>query len=76
MSALAGLGVMKRLSAVHVVVFNTSRSIIVWAFSLGVSWQAFQVLQVVGFLIIILGVIVFNDIFIGKNSNFACLQSC
>ena len=65
-SALAGIGVMRKLSAVHVVVFNTSRSVIVWAFSLAVSWQKFQALQVVGFVFIILGVMVFNDILIGK----------
>ena len=67
-SALCGIKVMRKLSAVHVVVFNTSRSVIVWAFSLAFSWQAFQALQIVGFLFIVLGVMVFNDILIGKIS--------
>ena len=66
MSALAGMQVMKRLSAVHMIVFNSSRSILVWAFSLAFSWQVFQVLQVVGFSVIILGVMVFNDVLFGK----------
>ena len=65
-SALASYKIMKHLSAVHVVVFNTSRSIIVWIFSLALSWQTFQILQIVGFLIIFLGVMVFNDILIGE----------
>ena len=69
-SALCGIKVMRRLSAVHVVVFNTSRSVIVWAISLALSWQTFQVLQIVGFLFIVLGVMVFNDILIGKMSYF------
>ena len=45
-SALCGIKVMRRLSAVHVVVFNTSMSVIVWAVSLALSWQTFQVLQI------------------------------
>ena len=61
-TALAGFEIMRQLSAVHVVVFNTSRSIIVWLFSLAVSWQTFQVLQIVGFLVIVFGVLVFNDV--------------
>ena len=64
-SALASIRIMRQLSAVHVVVFNTARSMIVWAFSLAVSWQTFQGLQIGGFLFIILGVMVFNDILIG-----------
>merc|ERR1712018_318594 len=63
---LASIGVMKQLSAVHAIVFNTSRSVIVWGFSLAMSWQAFQSLQVVGFLSIVLGVLVFNDILINS----------
>ena len=64
---LASIGVMKQLSAVHAIVFNTSRSVIVWGFSLAMSWQAFQSLQVVGFLSIVLGVLVFNDILISNH---------
>ena len=63
---LFGLRVMKRLSAVHVVVINNSRSLLVWAISLAASWQTFQGLQIVGFLFIVLGVLVFNDILFGK----------
>ena len=75
MSALAGIKVMRRLSAVHVVVFNTSRSVIVWAFSLAVNWQNFQALQIFGFLFIVLGVMVFNDILIGKVLKMIILSS-
>ena len=63
---LFGLRVMKRLSAVHVVVVNNSRSLLVWAISLAASWQTFQALQIVGFLFIVLGVLVFNDILFGN----------
>ena len=73
-TALAGFEIMRQFSAVHVVVFNTSRSIIVWLFSLAVSWQTFQVLQIVGFLVIVFGVMVFNDVFI-KSKTYCCFLS-
>ena len=63
--ALCSYGVMKHLSSVHLVVFDTFRTLIIWVFSLAVSWQLFNPLQLVGFLVMILGVMVFNDIFFG-----------
>ena len=64
--ALCSYGVMKHLSSVHLVVFDTFRTLIIWIFSLAVSWQLFNPLQLVGFLVMILGVMVFNDIFFGR----------
>ena len=63
--ALCSYGVMKHLSSVHLVVFDTFRTLIIWVFSLAVSWQLFNPLQLVGFLVMILGVMVFNDILFG-----------
>ena len=48
-------------------VINSGRSVIVWAISLAVGWQSFQPLQIVGFLIMSLGVLIFNDILLGKS---------
>ena len=47
-------------------VINSGRSVIVWAISLAVGWQSFQPLQIVGFLIMSLGVLIFNDILLGE----------
>ena len=47
-------------------VINSGRSVIVWAISLAVGWQSFQPLQIVGFLIMSLGVLIFNDILLGR----------
>ena len=67
-TSLAGIGVTLKLSAVHRLVIDTGRSILVWAISLGLDWQTFQPLQIIGFFIILLGVLIFNDIFIGTIS--------
>ena len=49
-------------------VINSGRSVIVWAISLAVGWQTFQPLQIVGFLVMCLGVLIFNDILLGWSS--------
>ena len=48
-------------------VINSGGSVLVWAISLAVGWQAFQPLQIVGFLIMSLGVLIFNDILLGES---------
>ena len=77
---VAGINVTRKLSAVHRstskmfpnlhrslfrLVINSGRSVIVWAISLAIGWQCFQPLQILGFLIMSLGVLIFNDIIIG-----------
>ena len=48
-------------------VINSGRSVTVWAISLVLGWQTFQPLQIVGFLIMSLGVLIFNDILLGES---------
>ena len=55
-------------------VINSGRSVIVWAISLAIGWQTFQPLQIVGFLIMSLGVLIFNDILLGRSS--LCIRMC
>ena len=63
---LAGIGVTRKLSAVHRLVLDSGRSVFIWAVSLIARWQIFQPLQIIGFLIMSVGVLIFNDILIGK----------
>lgn len=72
---VAGINVTRKLSAVHRLVINSGRSVIVWAISLAVGWQTFQPLQIVGFLIMSLGVLIFNDILLGPAFR-AVLRQC
>ena len=59
---LAGISITVKLSAVHRLVLNSGRPIIVWVISLALKWQDFNSLQLVGFIIMTVGVIIFNDI--------------
>ena len=51
------------------IVIYTSVPILVWAVSLGVGWQTFEPLQIVGFLLIVVGNLIFNDVVIGTFVN-------
>jgi len=72
---VAGINVTRKLSAVHRLVINSGRSVIVWAISLAIGWQCFQPLQILGFIIMSLGVLIFNDIIIGPAMR-AVLSQC
>ena len=64
----SGIMITRKLSAVHRIVLDQLRTILVWAVSISAPAfnEEFQPLQIVGFLIICLGVLVFNNILIGK----------
>ena len=68
LSSITGIMITRKLSAVHRIVLDQLRTILVWAVSISAPAfnQEFQPLQIVGFIIISLGVLVFNDILIGK----------
>ena len=67
---LAGISITVKLSAVHRLVLNSGRPIIVWVISLALKWQDFNSLQLVGFIIMTVGVIIFNDILSIGNKKF------
>ena len=64
----AGIAISRKVSAVFRLVMDSLRTILVWAVSISVPDfnQGFQPLQIVGFFIISLGVLVFNDVLIGE----------
>ena len=47
------------------IVIYASVPILVWGVSLAVEWQTFEPLQIVGFLLIVIGNLLFNDVLIG-----------
>ena len=59
---LAGIYITVKLSAVNRLVINTGRPIIVWIVSLVLQWQDFKILQLVGFLLMIIGVFAFGNV--------------
>lgn len=66
--SILGIMITRKLSAVHRIVFDQLRTILVWAVSISAPAfnEDFQPIQIVGFIIITLGVLVFNDVLIGK----------
>ena len=62
----AGISVTKEMSATTRMVLDSVRTLVIWGVSLGVGWQKFQFLQLIGFLILVAGMCVYNDLLIGK----------
>ena len=65
-TTLCGINITRKVSAVFRIVFGSLRSLLVWAVTLILGWQKFLYLQLIGFLIITVGVLIFNDILFGK----------
>ncbi|EGG05896.1 uncharacterized protein MELLADRAFT_48630 [Melampsora larici-populina 98AG31] len=59
-----GLAVTKHISATVRSVIDTCRSIGIWMVSIGLGWEVFNGLQLLGFLILILGTFLFNEIWV------------
>lgn len=41
---------------------DTCRTLFIWVFSLAFGWETFSFLQVIGFLVLIYGTFLFNDV--------------
>uniref|UniRef100_A0A1B6GK29 EamA domain-containing protein n=1 Tax=Cuerna arida TaxID=1464854 RepID=A0A1B6GK29_9HEMI len=57
----AGISVTKELSATTRMVLDSVRTLVIWVVSLMLSWQGFHPLQVVGFIFLLAGMCVYND---------------
>lgn len=60
----AGISVTKELSATTRMVLDSVRTLFIWAFSLAVRWQTFNWTQIVGFVVLILGMFLYNNVVI------------
>jgi len=60
----AGISVTKELSATTRMVLDSLRTLVIWIVSLCLQWQAFNYLQAIGFLILICGMCLYNNILI------------
>ena len=49
----AGISVTKELSATTRMVLDSLRTVVIWALSLALGWEAFHPLQILGFLILL-----------------------
>lgn len=55
------------MNATTRMVLDSGRTLIIWAVTLGIKWQPFEyrsfLLQLAGFVLLVLGMFVYNDIF-------------
>merc|ERR1712098_661477 len=65
----AGITVTKELSATTRMVLDSVRTLVIWAFNLAVSWQKFQYLQPIGFIVLLSGMCLYNDLLIRPGIN-------
>jgi len=60
----AGISVTKEMSATTRMVLDSVRTLVIWTVSLAIGWQTFQALQLLGFVVLVTGMCVYNDIVI------------
>jgi len=59
-----GLSVTKTISATTRMVLDSIRTFVIWGISLGIGWQEFQYLQVIGFVLLLIGTFIYNKILV------------
>lgn len=64
----AGISVTKEISATTRMVLDSLRTVVIWVVSLGVGWEKFHALQILGFVVLLLGTGLYN----GLHKPFMC----
>lgn len=54
----------QEISATSRMVLDSVRTLVIWAFSMLIGWQSFQGLQLAGFIALLFGMCLYNDILI------------
>merc|ERR1711881_376737 len=57
-----GLSVTRSVSATSRSTIDTCRTLFIWIVSLGLGWETFKWLQVLGFALLVYGTFMFNDL--------------
>jgi drug/metabolite transporter (DMT)-like permease len=57
-----GLSVTRSISATSRSIIDTCRTLFIWIVSLGLGWETFKWLQVLGFALLVYGTFMFNDL--------------
>lgn len=60
----AGVSVTKELSATTRMVLDSVRTLVIWVFTLAIKWETFQYLQPIGFVVLVIGMMLYNDVLI------------
>ncbi|CAF0843691.1 unnamed protein product [Rotaria sp. Silwood1] len=60
----AGISVTKELSSTTRMVLDSGRTLLIWAISLALAWQKFYPLQIAGFFLLVVGMGIYNGVWI------------
>ncbi len=52
----------KHINAATRMVLDSLRTMVIWAFSLGMAWESFCYVQVIGFITLLSGTLVYNQL--------------
>ena len=58
----AGISVTKEISATTRTVLDSIRTLVIWLFSLSVGWEEYATLQLFGFILLVFGIMIHNDV--------------
>lgn len=56
------LQVTKHINAATRMVLDSLRTMVIWAFSMGVGWEDFCYVQIPGFILLLLGTMIYNEL--------------
>ncbi|XP_055326910.1 solute carrier family 35 member F6 [Sitodiplosis mosellana] len=66
----AGISVTKEISATTRMVLDSVRTLVIWVFSMVIGWQVFQPLTLCGFVFLLFGMCLYNNILICQTYRF------
>ncbi|KAL6265703.1 hypothetical protein P5V15_002506 [Pogonomyrmex californicus] len=58
----AGISITKEMSATTRMILDSIRTIVIWIFCLAFQWQVFHYMQLIGFMILLIGMACYNNI--------------
>lgn len=70
----AGISVTKEISATTRMVLDSLRTLVIWVVSLGLGWEQFHGLQVLGFLVLLVGTSLYNGLHRPLLSRLPCCE--
>ena len=60
----SGISVTKEMSATTRTVLDSIRTFVIWGFSLAIGWQSFSAIQLLGFIVLMFGMFLYNNVII------------
>lgn len=68
---LAGVSVSKYASSSQRCTIDTSRTLIIWIISLSLGWECFLYGQMIGFIVLVIGTLIYNEIVVVPHEWFS-----